>query len=144
MSEHITQKEFTYTINHPLEKEIIQKGVVTHGEFKKVFKEFPWEELLIKQNTASDKEIHFSPSLNLTNAEGLAISVSIVGEGEDHEYYVCYNRPKLIKKRRWFRTVEVVDFFCSVVPRQTKEDAFEAFDLLFKNELEVLEERWSD
>lgn len=142
MSEYSIKKRFTYTINHPLKKEPIEKGTVTHTEFQKVFKEFPWEELLLKQNTAADKEIHFSPSLNLTNAEGLAISVSIVGEGDDHEYYVCFNRPTLIKKRKWFRTVEVFDFFCSVVPGQTKEDAFEAFVLLFKNELEVLEERW--
>lgn len=142
MSQHTIPKDFTYAINHPLEKEVIEKGAVTRAEFKEVFKAFPWEDLLLQQNTAKDKEIHFSPSLNLTNSEGLAISVSIVGAVEDHEYYICYNRPTLIKKRKWFRTVEVYDFFCSVVPGQTQEDAFEAFDLLFQNELDQLEERW--
>ena len=142
MSEHTTKKGFTYTINHPLKKEVIEKGVITQAAFKKVFKEFPWEDLLLEQNNAKDKEIHFSPSLNLTNPDGLAICVSIVGEVSNHEYYICYNRPTLIKKRKWFRTVEVYDFFCSVVPGQTKADAFEAFELLFQNELDELEERW--
>ena len=143
MSQHNTKTEFTYSINHPLKKEVVQKGTITRAEFKKVFNEFPWEDLLLEQNNAADKEIHFSPSLNLTNSGGLAISVSIVGAVSDHEYYICYNRPTLIKKRKWFRTVEVYDFFCSVVPGQTKKDAFEAFELLFQNELDQLEERWN-
>lgn len=144
MSEPIiaVKKKFTYTINHPLESKMIEKGAITQDEFMAIARTFPWEDLLLKQNTAKDKEIHFSPSLNLTNEDGIAISVSIVGAVDDHEYYVCYNRPIWIKKRKWFRTVEVFDFFCSVVPGQSLEDAFEAFELLFMGDLDKLEERW--
>ncbi len=133
---------FNYSINDPSVPETINKGKVTHEEFKIIFRAFPWEELLIKQNSLSEKEIYFSPSLNLENEKGIGVSVSIVGEIDEYEFYVCYNRPVLLKKRKWFKVVLVNEFFCSVIPEQTLEGAFEAFECLWRNELIQLEDRW--
>ncbi len=134
-----------YSESHPLKAGLMNEKLISKQEFIKKFEEFPWEKLLEKQLNAKDENIHNSPSLNIENNEGNGISVSIVGELNDYEFYVCYKRPITRKKKKWFGLVEYDYYdkdFCSIIPEQTKNDALEAFLYFYDGNLEKLEERW--
>ena len=47
---------------------------------------------------ANKNQIHSSPSLNIEDDKGDGVSVSIVGDLNEYEYYVCYKRPITRKK----------------------------------------------
>ena len=134
-----------YSEAHPLKSYLLNEQLLTKDEFIKKFNCFEWESLLKLQLNANEVQIHFSPSINLDNDEGIGVSASIVGEIDDYEFYVCYKRPITRKKKKWFGLVEY-DFydkdFCSVITQQTKKDAFDAFILFFEKNFEELEKRW--
>jgi len=134
-----------YSESLPLKSYLLNEQLLTKDEFIKKFESFEWENLLKLQLSANEIQIHFSPSINLYDNEGKGISVSIVGEMGDYEFYVCYKRPITRKKSKWFGLAEY-DFydkdFSSVIPEQTKKDAFDAFILFYEENFEELEKRW--
>jgi hypothetical protein len=134
-----------YSESHPLKEGLMNEKLLSKQEFIKKFEEFPWEKLLQEQLNAKDEDIYNSPSLNIENNEGNGISVSIVGELNNYEFFVCYKRPITRKKKKWFGLVEYDYYdkdFCSIIPGQTKNDGFDAFLYFYDGILEKLEERW--
>ncbi len=134
-----------YSESHPLKAGLINEKLLSKQEFIKKFEEFPWEKLLEEQLNANDENIHNSPSLNIENNEETGISVSIVGELDNYEFYVCYKRPMTRKKKKWFGLIEYDYYdkdFCSIITEQTKNDGLEAFLYFYDRNLEKLEERW--
>lgn len=136
-----------YSESHPLKAGLINEKLLSKEEFIKKYKNFPWEALLKEQLNAENKNenIHCSPSLNVKNNDGNGISVSIVGELNNYEFYVCYKRPITRKKKKWLGLVEydyLDENFCSVIPEQTKQDGLEAFLYFYDGNIEKLEERW--
>ena len=114
-------------------------------EFIEKYKNFKWSELLKFQLSANENQVHFSPSLNVEDDKGDGVSVSIVGDLNEYEFYVCFKRPITRKKTKWFGLVEYDYYdkdFCSVIPEQTKEDGLKAFMLFYERNLEELEEKW--
>ena len=136
-------EKLKYSELHPLKPNLINEQLLTKDEFINKFNNFQWVELLELQLSA--KELYGSPSLNIENEKGDGIAVSIVGNLHEYEFYVCYKRPTTYKKSKWFGLV-TYDFydkdFCSVIPGQTKEDAFEAFMLFYEKDYEKIEEKW--
>ena len=118
---------------------------LTKVEFIQKFEAFQWENLLKLQLSASDKQVQASPSLNIEDSDGKGISVSIVGELDNYEFYVCFKRPITRKKKKWFGFREY-DFydgdFCSVIPEQSKQDGLDAFLLFYDRDFEKLDKRW--
>ncbi len=134
-----------YSESHPLNAELVNESLLSKEEFIKKYENFPWEELLKNQLNTEDKNIHCSPSINVENNDGNGISVSIVGELNDYEFYVCYKRPITRKKKKWFGLIEYDYYdenFCSIIPEQTKKDGLEAFIFFYDRNYEKLEERW--
>ncbi|WP_109435349.1 hypothetical protein [Aquimarina sp. AU119] len=134
-----------YSESHPLKAELVNKRLLSKEEFVNKYEKFPWKELLEEQLNADDKNIHCSPSLNVENNDGKLISVSIVGQLNDYEFYVCFKRPITRKRKKWFGLIEYDYYdkdFCSVIPEQTKNDGLEAFLLFYEGNFEKLEERW--
>ncbi|MFK7748431.1 MAG: hypothetical protein AB8B65_08580 [Kordia sp.] len=134
-----------YSESHPLKSYLVNEAYITKDEFVEKFKNFDWEGLLKVQLAANDKQIHFSPSINLDDKDGKGIAASIVGELNEYEFYVCYKRPITRKKTKWFGLVSYdfydKDFF-SVITEQTKKDAFDAFLFFYDRNFEELEKRW--
>lgn len=134
-----------YSESHPLKANLQNEQFLSQQEFILKFEQFPWIELLEKLLNSHSKNVQCSPSLNLEDSNQKVISVSIVGELNDYEFYVCYKRPILRKRRKWywFSEQEYLDKdFCSIIPQQSKQDAYDAFMLFYERNFEELEKRW--
>ena len=134
-----------YSESHPLKSYLVNKQLLTKDEFIEKFKRFKWLDFLKLQLSAHKSQIHCSPSLNIEDDQGDGVSVSIVGDLNEHEFYVCYKRSITRKKKKWFGLVEY-DYhdnnFCSIIPEQTKEDGLKAFVLFYERNFKELEEKW--
>jgi len=98
---------FKYTICNPLNPNILDKGPISKEDFIQVLNEFQWLKMLNAQIAADESKIYYSPSLELVNANsnhGLAISII-----EPNQFYIFYKRPKMITKRKWFKSVEILE-----------------------------------
>ena len=134
-----------YSESHPLKSYLLNEQLLTKEEFIEKYENFQWLELLKLQLSANKNQIHCSPSLNVEDDKGDGVSVSIVGDLNEYEFYVCYKRPTTRKRTKWFGLVEYDYYdkdFCSVIPEQTKEDGLKAFILLYERNLKEKEEKW--
>ncbi|HDZ05799.1 MAG TPA: hypothetical protein ENH58_12155 [Maribacter sp.] len=134
-----------YSESHPLKSYLVNEQFLKKDEFIDKFNDFQWLELLKLQLSANENQIHCSPSLNIEDDNGNGVSVSIVGELDEYEFYVCYKRPITRKRKKWLGLVEY-DFydkdFCSIIPEQTEKDGLDAFILFYDENYEELEEKW--
>nr|WP_294860755.1 hypothetical protein [uncultured Fluviicola sp.] len=132
---------FKYTICEPLNPNILEKGFISKEDFIQVLNEFPWLDMLNEQTAADESSICYSPSLELVNTNsnhGLAISII-----EPNQFYIFYKRPKMITKRKWFKSVEIFEpDYLSERLNQTEKDMRDAFNALLNNDLTELESRW--
>ena len=134
-----------YSESHPLKSYLVNEQLLTKNEFIDKFKDFQWLDFLKLQLSANENQIHCSPSLNIEDEKGDAVSVSIVGDLNEYEFYVCYKRPITRKRTKWFGLVEYDYYdkdFCSIIPQQTKEDGLKAFTLFYDRNFKELEEKW--
>lgn len=141
----IMEPKLKYSECHPLKGDELNEQFLTKDEFVKKFMDFDWENLLRLQLSAEDNKIYYSPSLNIKDDYGRGVSVSIIGEIEEYEFYVCYKRPITRKKRKWFGLVEYEYYdkdFCSVTTEQTKKDGLAAFILFYESNFDELGKRW--
>jgi hypothetical protein len=131
---------FEYTICDPLNPTVIDKGSITKEAFLEVLSQFPWQEMQKTMDAADDFEIYYSPSLGLTDVQSKhALEVSIVGE----EFYIFYIRPKTVKKRKWFSSMEVFEpEYSTDRMGQDSRDVEDAFNALLDGNFELLESRW--
>lgn len=132
---------FKYTICEPLNPNIVDKGTISKEDFIQVLNEFPWLEMLNEQVTADESRIFYSPSLELVNTHSNhALAISII---EPNQFYIFYKRPKVITKRKWFKSVEIFEpDYLSERLDQTEKDMRDAFSALLNNDLTELESRW--
>jgi hypothetical protein len=134
-----------YSECHPLKSDVLNEQFLTKAEFIDKFEDFQWLDILKLQLSANDNQIHFSPSLSIVDDNDNGLSVSIVGELNEYEFYVCYKRPITRKKKKWFGLVEYDYYdkdYYSIIPEQTKQDALNAFMLFYDKNYEELEEKW--
>jgi hypothetical protein len=120
----------------PFKPDIIELGEIQQDKIMENFEKIPWEELLEKMKTANEREIHYSPSLeieNKTNRNGLSVSAV-----DGTEWYIFFKRPKLVKK--WFGLVEKMDDnYLTDVTGQSIDDVKNCLNALINNDLKFLE-----
>lgn len=127
----------------PTKEKPFESGEISKKEFKSLYLNFPWVEMLKKQNESKNEEVKCSPGIIIQNKDGIEIYISIVGNIEEYEFYICYKRPMLRKKRKWFRTIDYLDKnFKSIMPQQTKEEGLKASMYLFENDFQSLEDKY--
>ena len=134
-----------YSESHPLKSHLVNEQYLTKEKFIAKFEAFDWFSLLKELNAASEHQIECSPSLNLDDDEGKSITVSIVGNAKEFEFYVRYKRPTTVKRSKWLGLVKYDYFdkdFCSVIPQQSKQDGLDAFLYFYDRNFEELEKRW--
>ena len=134
-----------YSESHPLKSYLVNEQFLKKDEFIDKFNNFQWLEFLKLQNSANKNQIHYSPSLYIEDNNGNGVSVSIVGELNEYEFYVCYKRPITRKKKKWFGLVEYDYYdrdFSSIIPKQTKIDGLNAFILFYDKNFKELEDKW--
>ena len=137
--------EFRYSICDPLKPEIQEMGTVTKEEFIRVMNDFDWMKMLnsLNQAESNGEKIFFSPSLELENLQTKqGITVSIIGEEENHEFYIFYRRPKKIKTALGLIDSPEGLYETSDYQEQWMEDAEDAFTVLLEGDTDTLEDRW--
>lgn len=126
-----------------LKEDPIEVSEITREKFKSLYLNFPWIEMLKKQNEANQEDVKCSPGIVIRNKELKEVYVSIVGDTQEYEFYICYKRPMLRKKRKWFKIVEYLDKdYYSIIPQQTLENGLEASLYLFDKDYETLEKKY--
>ncbi|RDC65810.1 hypothetical protein [Adhaeribacter pallidiroseus] len=135
---------FRYIICKPCEPEAMELTPIERKDYFYIFNEVPWLKLLNEVNVAETKgdKIYFSPSLeieNIYNKHG--VSISIVGDIDDYEFYIFYKRPE-IKKYFFGLFQKLNEKYFTGRTNQTKHDALLAIKALLDNNLELLRTKW--
>lgn len=82
----------------PFKPDIVELGTIAEADIIPTFEKIPWQEYLTKMGEVSDKEIFFSPSLEVENRQTRhGLSISAVGDANGYEFIVFYKRPKMVK-----------------------------------------------
>jgi len=121
----------------PFKPDIIELGEIEKDKILDAFDKIPWADYLKKMKSANEKDIHYSPSLeieNKTNKNGIVVSAL-----ESGEWYVFYKRPKLVK--RFFGLYETMNNdYMTEIHGQSEKDAREFLIALVDDNLKFLEE----
>ena len=80
----------------PFRPDIVEIGKIERKKIFDTFHKIPWLDYLEKMKTAKQKEIFYSPSLEIENCNNKnGISVSVIDETE---WYLFFKRLKLVKR----------------------------------------------
>lgn len=122
----------------PFKPDIIEIGKIEREKILETFHKIPWLDYLAKMKTAKQKEIFYSPSLEIENSNNKnGISVSAINETE---WYIFFKRPKLVK--RFFGLTEKMDNnYLTDIQGQTEKDVTDCLNALINNDLEFLENK---
>lgn len=113
-------------------------GGIERAKIMEAFEKVPWAELLEKMASANEKDIHYSPSLEIENVDNQnGICVSAI---DSEEWYIFFKRPKLVKKFFGLNTKMDANYVTDLTG-QTIEDARTCLEALMKNDLMFLEEK---
>jgi len=122
----------------PFNPDIIELGEIQGDEIINKFETTDWPGYLRKMGSADEKEIYYSPSLEIENKDtkhGLAISA--VGEPDKFEFYIFYKRPKKVKGFLGLPE-KVNNDYMSDKTGQTKKDVLDCLEALIKNDTDYL------
>lgn len=129
---------FRASLCDPFKPDIIELGEIEKDKILDAFDKIPWADYLKKMKSANEKDIHYSPSLeieNKTNKNGIVVSAL-----ESGEWYVFYKRPKLVK--RFFGLYETMNNdYMTEIHGQSEKDAREFLIALVDDNLKFLEEK---
>jgi hypothetical protein len=133
---------FRYSICDPLKNEPIEMGEIEKEKILDILDRFPWADLLAKMKGAEERDIHFSPSVEFENkANRHGLTISIVGDEKENEFYIFFRRPKMVTKL--FGVIKNLDDnFTSDRTGQTSTDVRDAVTALINDDLTTLEKRW--
>ncbi len=130
--------DFRASFCDPFKPDIIEIGKIEQDKILETFHKIPWSEYLGKMETAKQKEIYYSPSLEIENKENRnGLSVSAIN---GNEWYIFYKRPKLVKK--FFGLIEKMDNdYLTDIQGQTEKDVLDCLNALINNDLNFLENK---
>lgn len=133
---------YRYSICDPLKPEIIEMGNIAKEDVMDILNQFPWFDLLKKMNDADPAKVNYSPSIEFENTDNHhGLSISIVGDEKDYEFYVFYKRPKM--RVRLFGLIKNLDKdYLSDRTQQSLADVQECVQALLNNDFVTLEKKW--
>jgi len=122
----------------PFKSDIIELGEIRKDKIMEYFESIPWSDLLEKMKNTKEKNIHYSPSLEIENKENKnGLSVSAV---DGKEWYIFFKRPKMVK--RFFGLSEKMDDdYLSDMTGQNIDDVRQCLNALIDGDLNFLEEK---
>ena len=119
---------YSWDMLDPLSPDKIEKGSISKDKIAEVFSCFPWEELLLKLESAQEKDIFYSPSLTFRDKSlGCAITFTVVRENTGYIFYVFFERPE---ERELSYTSDILD--------QSTEDSVRLLQLFTSGDFEQL------
>ena len=130
--------KFRASFCDPFKPDIIEFGNIEEDKIIEPFEKITWNKLLEDMKLKNEKEIYYSPSLeveNMDNKNGLSVSAV-----DGKEWYIFYKRPKLVKK--FFGLTEKMNNdYLTDITGQTEKDVKECLIALINNDLEFLERK---
>jgi len=82
----------------PFEPEVIELGDIETRTIIDKFEQTPWAEYLTRMAGVPQKEIHYSPSLEIENNDTKhGLTFSAVGDPDNYTFYIFYKRPKQVR-----------------------------------------------
>ena len=122
----------------PFKPNIVELGTIDKNKIMETFDKIPWTDYLKKMKAASEKNIYYSPSLeieNKTNKNGVVVSAV-----DGKEWYIFYKRPKLVKK--FFGLFETMNNdYTTEIHGQSEKEARECLTALVNNDLNFIDEK---
>lgn len=135
---------FRYRICKPSQPEAVELTTIERTDYFFIFNLVPWLKLLSEVNEAEvkGKKIYYSPSLEIENKSTKhCLSISIVGNTRQYEFYIFYKRPE--KRKILFGLLQMLDeHYLTERTNQTMEDALLAIKALLDNNLPLLKAKW--
>ncbi len=122
----------------PFKPDIIEIGEIEKEKVIDIFNQVPWTEYLEKMKTVNEREIYYSPSLEIENKDNKnGLTVSAV---DGVEWYIFFKRPKRVKL--FFGLSEKLnENYLTDVQGQTEKDVRDCLDALIRNDLQFLENK---
>ena len=124
----------------PFKPDIIEIGIIEKDKIMELFEKISWTEYLTKMKAAQKSELHYSPSLgiyNIDNGNGLEVSAI-----DGREWCIFYKRPKLVKRKKFFKVIEEMDNeYLTDIWEQTENDVRICLEALIRNDLQFLEDK---
>lgn len=129
---------FKATFCDPFQQDIIDLGDIQPEKIIEQFENTPWTDLLRKMELAKEGAIFYSPSLEIENKDTKhGLSISAVGNPDEHEFYIFYKRPKKVKTFFGFKEKEV-EGYLSDKTGQTRQDVLDCLQALIRNDTDFL------
>jgi hypothetical protein len=129
------------SICEPLNVEIIETEI-SQKEIFDLFERFPWSAYLEKMEIASEKDIQYSPSLQVeNNLEKCTITFSAVGISTDFDFYIFFKRRK--KRKSLFGLFSFTDkSYTSEIRGQSIKIASNYLSAFLRNDFESLNQEF--
>jgi hypothetical protein len=124
----------------PFNPDINELGPILKNRIIDKFEEIEWSKYLQRMSEKKEK-IYYSPSLEIENKDNKnGLSISVVGEPDNIEWYIFYKRPKEFKILfGLFKTIK--QNYLTDITGQTKQDALDCLNALINNDLSFLENK---
>jgi hypothetical protein len=125
----------------PFQRDIIELGDIPKEKVIDKFENTPWDSFLQKMKSANEKDIFYSPSLEIENkGTGHGLSISAVGDPGKYDFYVFYKRPKNV--RSLFGLIQRVDNnYTTEKTGLTREDVINCLNALLRNNAAYLADK---
>ena len=125
---------------HPLHKKVIDLGDIPVNKIIETFQKTDWKNYL-EMCEADPDHVEYSPSLEIENKDNKnGITLSAVGDPNNFEFYIFYQRPKEVK--RFFGLSKSIDEkYMTDITGQNEQDALSCLNALIAGNLDFLEEK---
>lgn len=129
---------FSVTFYDPLKEDGVDLGSLSDKQVMETFKKTDWLKHLKIHNATPESEVFYTPSLDVENPDTKhSLDISVIGELEEHEFYITYRRPK---NRKIFGIFNKTDKkYTTDIESLSSSDAERLLMAFLKNDLELLE-----
>jgi len=131
-------KNYLWSICHPENPEVEEKGLISKEEVESVFKNYLWKAELDKLNSMNGEDIHYNPSMAFKNeANGKNLELTAEGSSDNVAFSVWYIRP--VKKKVLFGLLGEREVFEEIVKQMSFEKSTEALSIFLQEDYDKLE-----
>jgi hypothetical protein len=132
--------DFIISFWDPLKPKDTQLGNVSKKQIINEFEKINWSAYLQKMNTAKRSEIFNSPSLEIHRKDSsLVLAISAIGDPNNYEFAIMYNRPKTIKSSNGVN--ELYKNHLTDTTGQSRQNVIDCLSALVRNDTAYLDNK---
>jgi len=122
----------------PLTPDVIELGDIREQDIIDKFESIDWVDHLRQMEGMKQEEIYYSPSLEIENKDTKqALSISVIGDPNNYEFFIFYKRPKKIKSL--FGSIDrISENYMTDKDGLSRKDALDCLNALIRNDTDYL------